>query len=583
MKQACFGKKNLTGMIVIPVALICVLLMVLIYANPGLTRMAQSVDPLFILSPKEIREESIPDYTGRRYTFTFTLPDLDRPGASDLRLTAFLRHTYAAFTVEGRGTQIVTAEAEAPHIGRTPGKYWLNIPMRPEFSGKTATLTLTPVFSNVNLDDLEFLLVSRDTLLTLILLPQDGLMLTLCVLSVIAGLILSVIILFIPAASREKQMVFYIGLVTVLAGLWKISGLPMVPLLLDYLGDQKQIWYGGTVCYLLMLVLSLRMLSLMGQKQSGKTGEVSVCVSAGVAFILLVLQIFGILELHHTVIWFGVGVAVMHLVILLKKKSGRSEWLWMLPFFLTMAADLLINLWTGSMRLAFVFMIWTILNLVVRGFGFIRQAVLREKMLRKKEEELRDARIQSLMNQIRPHFIYNTLASIYLLCREDPEQAAAVVSDFTEYLQGNFSAISATKLISFSEELRHTQAYLAVEKALYGDKLNVEFDTEYTSFHLPPLTLQSIAENAIKHCVNLSDGPLRVFIQTRRTDIGSVITVQDNGPGFNPSDESKPHTMLTNIQQRLEIMCGGNMTIASREGEGTVVTITIPPASPASD
>ena len=228
------------------------------------------------------------------------------------------------------------------------------------------------------------------------------------------------------------------------------------------------------------------------------------------------------------------------------------------------------------MRHAFVFMIWTILNLIVRGFGFIRQAVLREKMLRKKEGELRDARIQSLMNQIRPHFIYNTLASIYLLCREDPEQAAAVVSDFSEYLQGNFSAISATKLISFSEELRHTQAYLAVEKALYGDKLNVEFDTDYTSFRLPPLTLQPIAENAIKHGMNLSDGPLRVFIQSRRTDTGSVITVQDNGPGFNPSDESKPHTMLTIIQQRLEIMCGGNMTITSREGGGTVVTITIP-------
>ncbi|MCR4839890.1 MAG: histidine kinase [Eubacterium sp.] len=88
------------------------------------------------------------------------------------------------------------------------------------------------------------------------------------------------------------------------------------------------------------------------------------------------------------------------------------------------------------------------------------------------------------------------LASIYLLCREDPEKAATVVNDFTEYLQGNFTAISETNLVSFSEELRHTQAYLAVEKALYMDKLQVEQDTDFKAFRLPPLTLQPLVENA---------------------------------------------------------------------------------------
>ena len=60
----------------------------------------------------------------------------------------------------------------------------------------------------------------------------------------------------------------------------------------------------------------------------------------------------------------------------------------MLPFFLTMSADLLVTLWTGSIHNAYFFLIWMILNLIVRGFGFIRQAVLRERMMRKKEEEI---------------------------------------------------------------------------------------------------------------------------------------------------------------------------------------------------
>ena len=578
MKQKWYRKISLALLMIIPVFLACVMLIISVHTNPGLKLMSQSMDPFMILNPEKTEQESIPDYAGVRYTYTFTLPDLGRAGVSDLRFTALLHHMYASFTVEDSGFRYEIKEADMPHIGSTPGKYWVSIPMRPEFSGKTAVLTLTPVFGGKHADDLEFMVIRRDTLLTMILLPEDGLLLALGAFSVIAGLILAVIILFVPAASREKQMVFYIGLVTVLAGLWKLSGLPVVPLLFDYLGNQKAIWYGGTACYLLMLVLSLQMMSFMGQSKPGKTDKAFVCVSAGAAFLLLLLQITGVLELHHTVVWFGTAVALMHLFTLLKKRSGLSQWLWMFPFFLTMAADLLIVIWTGSVRYAFFFLIWTVLNLIVRGFGFIRMAVLREKALRKKEEELRDARIQSMMNQMRPHFINNTLSSVYLLCREDPEQAAKVVSDFTEYLQGNFSAISAAKPVSFREELRHTQAYLAVEKSLYGAKLNVEFDTEYMSFRLPPLTLQPIAENAVKHCINRCAGALHIVIRTRRTDAGSVITVEDNGPGFDPSGCVSSHNTLENIRQRLEMMCGGNIIIAGRDCGGAVVTITVPPA-----
>jgi len=576
MKPKWFRKENLPELIILSLVLVCAVLVIRIHMNPGMNRMAQPVDPLLILEPEAVEEESIADYAGVRYTYTFTLPDLSRGGASDLRLTAFLRHMYVSLTVDGSAFQYETAEAEGPHIGRTPGKYWVSIPLRPEFSGKAVRITLTPVFSNALPEDLEFALIHRDTLLTMVTLPQDAILLVLGALAVIAGLILAVMILFIPAEAREKKLVFYTGLVTILASLWKLSGLPVIPLLLDYLGIHKEIWYGGTVCYMLMLVFSLRMVTFMDQEQPGKAGVVCTCIAAGAAFLLVILQVFGVLELHHVVVWFGVGVAVLHLVTLLKTKSGRSKWLWVLPFLLSLAVDLLISLRTGSMHKAFVFMLWMMLNLVIRGFGFIRLAVLREKMLRKKEEKLRDARIQSMMNQIRPHFIYNTLASIYLLCREDPDQAAAVVGDFTKYLQGNFSAISAANPVSFSEELRHTQAYLAVEKALYRNKLNVEFDTEYTAFRLPPLTLQPIAENAVKHGMNHYADPLHVLIHTRHTDAGSVITVEDNGPGFDPSDEKTPHTTLENIRQRLEMMCHGKLEVTPRNGGGTTVTITIP-------
>ena len=110
----------------------------------------------------------------------------------------------------------------------------------------------------------------------------------------------------------------------------------------------------------------------------------------------------------------------------------------------------------------------------------------------------------------------------------------------------------------------------------------MEYNTPFTHFRLPPLTLQPIVENAVKHGINPYSGPLRISIRTRRTDAGgsgrsaTEIIVEDTGPGFDPSDESKPHAALNNIRQRLEMMCGGTMTITPRRGGGTVVTVTVP-------
>jgi len=178
--------------------------------------------------------------------------------------------------------------------------------------------------------------------------------------------------------------------------------------------------------------------------------------------------------------------------------------------------------------------------------------------------------------QMRPHFIYNTLMTIYSLCNLDPQKARQVTMDFTDYLRKNFKAVASENTIPFSAELEHTRAYLAVEQAQYEEMLVVEYDTQFTQFRLPPLTLQPLAENAVKHGLNPDAEPLHVTIRTCRTDKASVIVVEDNGPGFDASKMNETHTTLTNIRQRLEWMCGGKMEITPRDGGGTIVTVTIP-------
>jgi LytS/YehU family sensor histidine kinase len=168
------------------------------------------------------------------------------------------------------------------------------------------------------------------------------------------------------------------------------------------------------------------------------------------------------------------------------------------------------------------------------------------------------------------------MTSIYCLCDQDPKLARQVVMDFTTYLRKNFTAISSSEPIPFSSELEHVHAYLAVEQTLYEDSLFVDYDTPHTWFRVPPLTLQPIVENSVKHGRDPYAGPFYISIRTRKTDSGSEIIIRDNGRGFAPSVDSEPHIAIKNIRQRLEIMCGGSLTILPGDDGGTVVTVTIP-------
>ena len=178
--------------------------------------------------------------------------------------------------------------------------------------------------------------------------------------------------------------------------------------------------------------------------------------------------------------------------------------------------------------------------------------------------------------QMRPHFIYNTMMSIYYLCKQDSDKAQQVTLDFTSYLRKNFTAIVSENAIPFRDELEHTRAYLAVEQAQHEDGLFVEFDTPHTQFRLPPLTLQPLVENAVKHGMNPDGDPLHISVKTRQTKGGSEIIVENDGASYDPADDNEPHIALNNIRQRLEMMCKGTLEIEPREEGGTSVKVTIP-------
>lgn len=212
-------------------------------------------------------------------------------------------------------------------------------------------------------------------------------------------------------------------------------------------------------------------------------------------------------------------------------------------------------------------------------FMFILNDQLDQYM--KQREENLEAQASILVLQMRPHFIYNTMTSIYYLCEQDPQKAMKTIDDFTNYLRKNFSAVAKRGTIPFSEELSHVRTYLEIEKTRFEGNLFVDFDIPYTAFRIPPLTLQPIVENSVKYGVDPELNPLHITISTREVDSGSEITVSDTGPGFPENqeyekDDREPHIALNNIRERLTLLCDGTLTITPGEEGGTVVKIFIP-------
>ena len=281
-----------------------------------------------------------------------------------------------------------------------------------------------------------------------------------------------------------------------------------------------------------------------------------------------------------------IAIMLINLVGTIRRRTrlSRKAYISFIIVLLPMTVSLLVMLFVDAVPLfdiSFVLsalvMYSFILSDQIDQSGRRQQEIVRQQTeIAQQQREIAHQRASVMVLQMRPHFIYNTLMSIYSLCLFEPQKARQTTMDFTNYLRRNFNAIASDSIIPFLTELEHTRAYLAVEQVQFGNMLVVDYDTPYTQFRLPPLTLQPIVENAVKHGMDLDADPLHISVRTRCTDSGIEIIVADTGPGFDPIDESKPHTTLENIRQRLEMMCGGSMTIKPREGGGTVVTITIP-------
>lgn len=214
----------------------------------------------------------------------------------------------------------------------------------------------------------------------------------------------------------------------------------------------------------------------------------------------------------------------------------------------------------------------------------------RVKVLRNEKDHAimlyKDAKESSRVNemaflqaQIKPHFLYNSLNVIAALCRLDAEKARSLLLDLSSYLHHTFSQKKLTQLVPFEEELAYIMAYVNIEQARFRDKVTMEYDIENTDgLILPPLILQPLVENAIRHGIRKSDKAGKVILHIRRVVNDFIITVEDNGVGMSLEQLQTVGrgVGLTNIERRLQMHYGTQLKIESKLGQGTKVMIKIP-------
>ena len=198
--------------------------------------------------------------------------------------------------------------------------------------------------------------------------------------------------------------------------------------------------------------------------------------------------------------------------------------------------------------------------------------------LAKQEEKNKEAHVKLMISQIQPHFIYNSLSAISTLISINPDEAQKSLDNFTEYLRRNLSSLTETRLIPFENELKHIETYVSLEKMRFKDRINIIYDIGTKDFFVPPLTIQPIVENAIKHGILKKIKGGTVTLTTYETDSSYVIEIKDDGIGFNLNEidfDENTHFGLKNISYRISHTCEGDLNIISKKNEGTKITVTL--------
>lgn len=349
--------------------------------------------------------------------------------------------------------------------------------------------------------------------------------------------------------------------------------------------------YTMQICIMLAATCTAACIAENVHSKAEKIARGTVFASGAVNALLALLPLFNVMVIYDVMpFWFFAHIVIYSALLgcciyecVCKNVSDRlviiSDFLLIAAAFADMIRYIAVSDNSGIFSKC-VFLILFLIHFI----RIIRIIPMNYKAARENEQlraELTEHRIATMISQIKPHFIYNTLGSIGHLCLKQPEKAAELTRDFSQYLRGNFGELENNKPILLSKELEHVKHYVNIEKVRFPD-ITVDFDVRSVDFFLPALSVQPLVENAIKHGLMGLESGGNVTVSVYETDTDYCVKVSDNGVGFdtNSKPDGKQHIGINNIRERLSAICGGSLTIDSAPGTGTTAVITIPKEVP---
>ena len=379
----------------------------------------------------------------------------------------------------------------------------------------------------------------------------------------------------------------YFGLLCFFWGLYMI---------MQSLGDFLNLWISDvTLClfavksvsYLFVTAIFLYLKSTLQKPASRVTANCTIIVFFLTAVTAAVLQLTNTVDLTasepNMFLGIAVGTVMMIVLLCMEIRGNRNAMVFLIswiPLLLSLVLDVIdqyIHL-PGSHFFNYglaITMVYQIIRLILDLRTQYKETIRYQQM----QKELYEAKVRVMVSQIQPHFMYNALSSIAMMCTLNPETAQEATVTFADYLRGNMDSLKQTAPVPFETELEHLKKYLFIEKLRFADLLNIEYDIQTTDFMLPLLSIQPLVENAVKHGVGMEEDGGTVKISTRETDSAYEVIVEDDGVGFDVNekkDDGRSHIGMENTKKRLHDMCGGEVVITSEVGKGTVAKVIIP-------
>ncbi|EMS73936.1 sensor histidine kinase [Ruminiclostridium cellobioparum] len=201
-------------------------------------------------------------------------------------------------------------------------------------------------------------------------------------------------------------------------------------------------------------------------------------------------------------------------------------------------------------------------------------------------KEAMNTELAFLQAQIKPHFLYNTINTMVSFCYTDSEKAANLLVNFSKYLRLTFDIDHKLMLVPLEREIELIKTYVDVEKARFGEIINVEYDIDpkLLSMEIPSFCIQPLVENAIKHGLLKKDSGGTVYVAVKKSEEAVIIKVSDTGIGMSAEKLDKLINLETvsegvgffNVIRRIKGWRDTQIDIQSAEGRGTTVSFNIP-------